>query len=1048
MGTEIQSKMYLPGYYSIPTLTSNVGHGGWSLLNENKSLTNGQQYDILLTRPVVDGFHESSKEQVKQMILKHESIFKHQLNELHRLYERQKDLMNEIKRKELLKIQKAAAASQLPLFSSGFPLVGSGDHRPSMSTTAISSQSYCNSIGSTQPTSGVPSQSGVKKLQRRLFNLELPADEYISDGEEPEGVLSGPSIETYPPNRRNEAKVSFNHIGEAFGDNSGALSSGLYLERSSLTRLKEPIQIDKMSLSTDDVYRGVWPFAKKFPENPQLGKAGGVSDMHLKHESNQKEWLTNALNADQTRTSFGGSFGLPDFKKPCEPSKNEARKACEPAKRTLFGIEISDRDLNSSSQASKSDVTTISESPPTWARPPSSLSNNWTSVQLNSLFNTSTHSNRASIMLQQKPEVTRERLLLDCNSRPFTPSLKAELSHQNGVFFRSKFESNELHSSQPSIGGGFPYADSSHSSASKDFTQHGAQSHYSSIGCGADNEFVNRLGNEDTPQGRLHWLKAASVCNGPLASAVDNNSVKVGFVKGDTVHDPTPQMCREKLKTQNDKASSEYHIDLNRCLTEEETRIDVQVPLVVARDVNVGEASEQRICKENFHSSHDGPIRVAAETLVTISSSQAREMQEKAAAHDNATVIDNSLLWFAEIASSNEQNLGQTDNVVKVNGASSLSCDEDSSLDSMDYFEYMTLNLVETELDQCCNVASDNPKEVSLSKRPQRGATRRGRQKKDFQRDVLPGIACLSRNEVTEDLQTFEGSIRASGGCWQSGLSQRNAGKVGGGRGRKRLGTCTLSTTSTVQAAVSQPQMEQQPQCEELQELEERSMAVTGGWGKRTRRPPRQRYLIDSSPVSQNNGMEEFANWRSSVMALHKCIFFLITILGLCLQLKFTTASPFVLDYRNTVLMRLFIIDISTYCGSFGVMIIQTNHSNTNFGEFMNNISLLLGTLASVLELLILFPPFGWVTLFFWSICFVTPAIKSYQYSKTLCESAVAALVVTLGEFQVVKLMKGSLMGSSAVLGRAYDKFKDLIKRRRSSADHDETKDQSKELPV
>ncbi|KAL6143533.1 hypothetical protein ACLB2K_054228 [Fragaria x ananassa] len=183
-------------------------------------------------------------------------------------------------------------------------------------------------------------------------------------------------------------------------------------------------------------------------------------------------------------------------------------------------------------------------------------------------------------------------------------------------------------------------------------------------------------------------------------------------------------------------------------------------------------------------------------------------------------------------------------------------------------------------------------------------------------------------------------------------------------------------------------------------------------------------------------------------MALHKCIFFLITILGLCLQLKFTTASPFVLDYRNTVLMRLFIIDISAYCGSFGVMIIQTNHSNTDFVEFMNNISLLLGTLASVLELLILFPPFGWVTLFFWSICFVTLAIKSYQYSKTLCESAVAALVVTLGEFQVVKLMKGSLMGSSAVLGRAYDKLKDLIKGRRSSANHDENKDQNKELPV
>ncbi|XP_050382513.1 uncharacterized protein LOC126799360 [Argentina anserina] len=839
MGTEIQSKMYLPGYYTIPTLTSNVGHGGWSLLHQNKTLKNGQHHDILSTRLVVDGFHECSKEQVKQMILKHESMFKHQLNELHRLYKRQKDLMDEIKSKEVLKHQKAAAASQLPLFSSGFPLVGSDYHKPSMSTTGISSQSYCISIANTQPTSCGPNQSGVKKLHRRLFNLELPADEYISDGE-PEGVLLGPATETYPHIRRNEAKVLFNRYAEASSNNSGPLSSGLYLERSYMTTLNESIQVDKMSASTN-VYKGVWPFPKKFPENPQLGKDGGVSTLHLKNESNQREWLTNAPKEDQTKTYFGGSFGLPDSKKPCEPSYTEARKACEPAKRTIFGIEISDRDLKSSAEASKSYAATISESLPTWAGPPSSLSNNWTSVQANSF--TSTRSNRASIMLQQKPEVTIERLLLDCNSISSTPGLKGELSHQNGVCFRTKIESNELQSYKPLISVGFPYADG--------FTPNAAQWHYSSGGCRPDakpstyvhdNKFVQRLGNQEAPQGRLHWLESASLCKGPVASAVDNDiSVKVGFVKGDAIHDHAPLMCREQLEAQNDKAHAGHQIDLNRCLTEEETPIDVQAAVIVAGDVNVGEVSEEKKCKEE---AHDGLISVAAKALVAISS-QAHTMQENAAhcldqisscREGDVTVVDNSLLWFAEIASSNEQNLGQTD--------------EDSSLNSMDYFEYMTLNMAETKIDHCCNVAPENPKEeMSLSKRPQRGQTRRGRQRKDFQRDVLPGIACLSRNEVTDDLQTFEGSIRSSGGSWQSGFSQKNAGKPSGGRGRKRLGTCTLSPTSTVQGGVSQPQMEQQPQCVLLQEPEERNTAVTG-WGKRTRRPPRQRYPI-YSPVSQ-----------------------------------------------------------------------------------------------------------------------------------------------------------------------------------------------------
>ncbi|KAM1614500.1 hypothetical protein FF1_023640 [Malus domestica] len=117
-----------------------------------------------------------------------------------------------------------------------------------------------------------------------------------------------------------------------------------------------------------------------------------------------------------------------------------------------------------------------------------------------------------------------------------------------------------------------------------------------------------------------------------------------------------------------------------------------------------------------------------------------------------------------------------------------------------------------------------------------------GRQWKDFQRDVLPGLASLSKNEVTDDLQIIEGLIRESGGSWQSSLSQGNSGKCGRGRGRKRMGT---SAPSTNVAEVSQPQIEQ-PKCEELQGPEERSLTC---WGKRTRRPPRQRYPIDNSLV-------------------------------------------------------------------------------------------------------------------------------------------------------------------------------------------------------
>ncbi|XP_021812478.1 uncharacterized protein LOC110755556 [Prunus avium] len=939
MGTEVQSKMYLPGYYSVQKLSSNVvGHGSWSLLHENKNLKNGQQYELFLTRPIMDGFHGRDKEQMRQTILKHESVFRHQLNELHRLYERQKYLMNEIKSKELLKHQKVAGTSLSTFSSSGFPnedernsrhnsnlpLVDSSFGRPCTSSTGIS-QSPCNSIGKTLQTSGGPSESRVrmkdhesmdsrgKKPRRRLFNLELPADEYISDGEEPEGVFMGSGTENYPPNRKIEVTqarddILSNHIGETSGYNNV-----LHIERSSgLTDLNEPIEIDKVSTSTSvfkfgndfsskeeikrqvlsaNAYKGVWPFAKKFPENPQTGMDGRVSNLHLKNERHQKEWSTNALKAEQTRSFSGGRFGLQDFNKPCESSETKARIVCEPAKffpsdqnkmekqrkRTIFGIEIFERDINSSAKPLQSDVT-ISESSPNWTKPPISLSQNLILAQGNTSLNTS-QSDKTSIMLQQSTEVIRDRLLVDCNSIPSTPSLKAEVSHQNGVCFHAKSDTNELQASHPSISLAFPNEDSNCNFANQTDLRKGPNQ-------SPVQDCSSLMDGHDAENWRVEigdWMKTrktfalpifdkvsfpypcSSSKSGGLASAVDNGyTVRIESAKSNVVQDPVSHMCTVQLKADGPvlekrlfdaNADSRHQIDLNRCYTEEETEmtaaspimrtetvIDLEAPVIIESDID-GEHSMQSKCKEPLDLPHEGLLRVAAEALVAISSSQGHDMQnstahhlqESATCHETDASENDSLLWFAELISSHEGNI-DNDKVAEVKGTA---CDED---DVIDFFEHMTLNLVETKVEKYCYVPpnQENPREeLLLPKRPRRGQARRGRQRKDFQRDVLPGLVSLSRNEVTEDFQLIEGLIRESGGSWQSSLTQRNAGKSGKGRGRKRMGTAAPSTTVAV---VSQPQIEE-PKCKELQGLEERSLT---GWGKRTRRPPRQRY---SSPV-------------------------------------------------------------------------------------------------------------------------------------------------------------------------------------------------------
>ncbi|KAK9925007.1 hypothetical protein M0R45_033348 [Rubus argutus] len=194
--------------------------------------------------------------------------------------------------------------------------------------------------------------------------------------------------------------------------------------------------------------------------------------------------------------------------------------------------------------------------------------------------------------------------------------------------------------------------------------------------------------------------------------------------------------------------------------------------------------------------------------------------------------------------------------------------------------------------------------------------------------------------------------------------------------------------------------------------------------------------------------MEEGVTQSSSIVALHKCIVSLITILGFCLQLEFANASALVTNCSSCILMKLFVIDVSAYLGSLGVMILQTDHKNTDFGVFMNKISLLFGTLAVTLELLILVPPFGWFVLFLWSICFVRIAMKSYQYLKTLYETAVLALVQVFEKLKELIITMGS--NAVATLRGAFDQLKKLLRSGSLITEH-EAQDQNQiinELPV
>ncbi|KAI4302159.1 hypothetical protein MLD38_037941 [Melastoma candidum] len=176
--------------------------------------------------------------------------------------------------------------------------------------------------------------------------------------------------------------------------------------------------------------------------------------------------------------------------------------------------------------------------------------------------------------------------------------------------------------------------------------------------------------------------------------------------------------------------------------------------------------------------------------------------------------------------------------------------DKESTLEEIDDFELMTLKLTEKNPDDYFPkpFVPDFPKEDEpavnkTSGRPRRGQARRGRQRRDFQRDILPGLASLSRHEVTEDLQTFGGLMRATGHAWQSGLTRRNP-RNGSTRGRKRVSATSAIVTQTART-YAPPPLVQQPSTTDGG-TEDRSLT---SWGKTTRRPRRQRCPPQVTPT-------------------------------------------------------------------------------------------------------------------------------------------------------------------------------------------------------
>ncbi|KAL0372496.1 UNVERIFIED_CONTAM: hypothetical protein Scaly_0931200 [Sesamum calycinum] len=352
-----------------------------------------------------------------------------------------------------------------------------------------------------------------------------------------------------------------------------------------------------------------------------------------------------------------------------------------------------------------------------------------------------------------------------------------------------------------------------------------------------------------------------------------NTGRKNGIIDINVACEPDDQMAEEpigeKEKQEKGTCSREY-IDLNSCVSDCEDppvpcyekkstsvkitlEIDLEVPVILeTEDDNTlyKENTPEEVSLQSLENKNDGVrdevLRNAAETIVAICSSYPQIHKNDSASLPTEASLAESLLWFVNAVSSYANEL-ENPSGKELRDIRAGSPHQDSS-EEIDDFEAMTLQLAETkEEDYMPNPFVPEVQKMedtggsALPTRSRRGQARRGRQRRDFQRDILPGLASLSRHEVTEDLQIFGGLMRATGHSWNTGLTRRNGTRNGGAR---------AGDGSLLKLSLLPFQAQFTPPTQQLNNigagLEDRSLT---GWGKTPRRPRRQRCPPGNPPT-------------------------------------------------------------------------------------------------------------------------------------------------------------------------------------------------------
>jgi hypothetical protein len=990
MGMKVQFK----SYNSTRDINEDMNSSNVTQFYNQKSLPNGQFYNDFIPRTSIESYPVyASKDVLRQKMLEHESVFRDQVYELHRLYRIQRDLMEEVRRngsyKHQISMEGSSSSNRLPYQNPpedsrkwnlpSVPLLNPGSSRPSNlgGDVIINSPLSC-----TNGTSQVQNDSTLKdlessrpsKVRKKLFDLQLPADEYIDDSED------GEQVQENNPNN-NHTKLFLGGKNEFRED---TLKQDTLRARGSvkLADLNEPLQIEPAN-GVDLLGRPVIPQIHKTPFLSLPREfVNGNNNLSVETKGNGRGWLSYVHEAGSSRSnpnpfpqciqpemqpmnSHQVQFtpnAIPYYNHQLQPVGIFSRDNI--SRVDLWGeqkgrvLEIPNRiqercnyGNNLESVLGSSSSSRMPSSYP-FLNPPE-LPNSWphSALPWGNLNNPMNSYNQKLMPVQMHPSFNSN---ISRNSQPLdqtqadnwqvtrmmnTPMLPSEqISIRNGFYQGSSVSGPKQLSAAP---GSSDYMNRSYKGSNFVESTSTKGMNLNAFPPSSCNEVVVRkdtqrtgeklVNSQDQHLQVLPWLRAKPIVKTePVTNIMDlnypNQIYDVGVGAKDEkkimgfpifgIPRPSGNHYPFVLPTTNTSASTarfspeledsksnvkrilidinvaceddtavldsaeppafvdkgkgslkpenrKNFIDLNLCASDDEgdqqtlsdaiaiTKSKVRVEIdLEAYPSDVGSDEEQENQPEAKHKEaaqhqeqeeqvEGESIRAAAEAIMAISSAPNVLSEDSILDPFESAMADSLLLLFDTISVSETSNL-----VKKTNLAVEI-----------DYYELMTLQLPETKEEDymphysITNFLETDEAGLSFSpNRPRRGQARRGRPRRDFQRDILPGLISLSRHQITDDLQTFGGLMRGTGHNWPAGSSRRGGGRGGGApRGRRRAVAVAepIPPPATVVAMEETPESPPVIPPASLPAVQTIEVGLKDtnltGWGKTTRRPRRQR---------------------------------------------------------------------------------------------------------------------------------------------------------------------------------------------------------------